>query len=98
VNFTSYEALHYTIHYFFLPLRNKYPPQQPVCGKVSYCCRTPDTTRNECLKKIEVCGVRHCIYYKEEKLNGDEGYQTVPSRPFGKCKLQTIWNPGNLRG
>jgi hypothetical protein len=59
VPFISYEALHYTIYSLFLPLRNKLPPQHPVCGKVSHSYKTPDNMTKECLKKTEVCGATH---------------------------------------
>jgi hypothetical protein len=51
-NFTSYEALHHEIYSFYLLLRNKYPARHPVNGKVSYCYRTPDNIRNECIISV----------------------------------------------
>ena len=34
---------------------------------------------------------------QEKKLNGDEGYQTVPAPPSGKCRLQTSLEPSKVK-
>jgi len=60
---------------------------------------TTDNMRNECVKKKQKCaGWDTAFITRKRKLNGDEGYQTVPARPFGKCKMQTSWNLGYWSG
>jgi hypothetical protein len=56
-------------------LGTNYPSQHPVCGKDSYCHRTPDNIRNESITSIGLWikrnvrsggSERHYIYYKKK--------------------------------
>ena len=84
------------------PLTNKYPALHPVDGKVSYCYRTHDNFRNECIIVRKVCGLRHCNYYEEKILTEMKVTTQYPllflvnlgCRQVGNLKKRKGWGDG----